>query len=164
MTQCLAGFRKAFCLVTVTCLLSSLVPPSATAGQTSRVERVLPGFGPGVKTVSIETGGLRADGVLAGWLQAAGTRSPWVKNAAPQPDSLRISKDDQHGSGSSKILGTSLFISGVFLCSWGIASWQVEEYQCCPPRNTENVIKIVVGVVLVNAGLLYLLGGAERAE
>lgn len=61
----------------------------------------------------------------------------------------------------NRIVGTSFFASGVFLCSWGITSWQDEEYQCCPPRNTENVIKIVVGVVLLNAGLFYLLGGAD---
>jgi hypothetical protein len=65
------------------------------------------------------------------------------------------------GSRNTKIIGCSLFSSGVFLCSWGISSWQLEEDQCCPARNTENVIKIIVGVVMVNAGLVYLLGGAD---
>jgi hypothetical protein len=65
-------------------------------------------------------------------------------------------------SGESKrndtIVGSSLLVSGLFLCSWGIASWEVEEYQCCPAHNTGNVVKIVAGIVLVNAGLMYLLG------
>ena len=87
------------------------------------------------------------------------------------PDSLKVlvpakgpgdgQADERAVHRNSKVIGTSFFASGVFLCSWGIASWQVEEYQSCPPRNTENVIKIVVGVVLLNAGLFYLLGGAD---
>jgi hypothetical protein len=68
-----------------------------------------------------------------------------------------VERRDRHGT----IIGTSLFSSGVFLCSWGIASWEFDRDQCCPARNTENVIKIVVGVLLVNAGLFYLLGGAD---
>ena len=56
------------------------------------------------------------------------------------------------------IVGTSLFVSGVFLCSWGITEWEIQEYQCCPARNTGNVVKIVAGIVLINAGLTYLLG------
>ena len=59
---------------------------------------------------------------------------------------------------NSKIVGGSFLASGVFLSGWGIISWQFEEDQCCPTRNTENVLKIVVGVVLINAGLAYLLG------
>jgi hypothetical protein len=55
------------------------------------------------------------------------------------------------------IVGASLLGSGIFLCSWGITSWEIEEYQCCPARNTGNVVKIVAGVVLINAGLIYLL-------
>jgi len=62
---------------------------------------------------------------------------------------------------SARIIGTSLFGSGLFLCSWGIASWQTREHQCCPTRNTENVLKIVVGVVLINAGLVYLIGATD---
>jgi hypothetical protein len=83
------------------------------------------------------------------------------------PDTVKVlvpgeGQTDRRGERrNARLIGTSFFASGVFLCSWGIASWQVEEYQCCPPRNTENVIKIVVGVVLVNAGLFYLLGGAD---
>jgi hypothetical protein len=60
-------------------------------------------------------------------------------------------------SRAGKIVGISLLGSGIFLCSWGIASWEIEEYQCCPARNTGNVVKIVAGVVLINAGLIYLL-------
>lgn len=58
---------------------------------------------------------------------------------------------------AKRIVGISMFGSGIFLCSWGIASWQVREYQCCPPNNTQNVIKIVAGLLLLNAGLIYLL-------
>jgi hypothetical protein len=60
-------------------------------------------------------------------------------------------------SRASKIIGVSLLGSGIFLCSWGIASWEVKEYQCCPAHNTGNIVKIVTGVVLINAGLIYLL-------
>ena len=59
---------------------------------------------------------------------------------------------------NDRIVGTSLFASGVFLCSWGITEWEIQEYQCCPARNTGNVVKIVAGIVLLNAGLMYLLG------
>ena len=58
---------------------------------------------------------------------------------------------------ASRIIGVSLLGSGLFLCSWGISAWEVEEYQCCPAHNTGNVVKIVAGVVLINAGLIYLL-------
>jgi hypothetical protein len=73
----------------------------------------------------------------------------------------RIGEGEGESSRRSKIIGTSLFASGLFLCSWGITSWQREEDQCCPPRNTENVMKIVVGIVLINAGLIYLIGGSD---
>jgi hypothetical protein len=67
--------------------------------------------------------------------------------------------EDQDGPSdrSQRILGCSLLASGLFLCSWGISSWEISEYQCCPARNTYNVVKIVSGVVLLNAGLVYLL-------
>jgi hypothetical protein len=79
-----------------------------------------------------------------------------------QPDTRdQRQADERVGRRNNKLIGTTFFASGAFLCSWGISSWQVDEYQCCPPRNTENVIKIVVGVVLLNAGLFYLLGGAD---
>lgn len=58
-----------------------------------------------------------------------------------------------------KIVGSVMLGSGVLLCSWGIVDWQTEETQCCPARNTDNVAKIVVGVVLINAGLVYLIAG-----
>lgn len=79
-------------------------------------------------------------------------------------DSGRMNEDTQasgRSGGDARIVGTSLLSSGIFLCSWGIVSWQFEDDQCCPARNTENVLKIIVGVVLVNAGLIYLLGGAD---
>ena len=68
-------------------------------------------------------------------------------------------EDDRQEDDSTAriIVGASLLGSGILLCSWGIASWEVEEYQCCPARNTGNVVKIVAGVVLLNAGLIYLL-------
>jgi hypothetical protein len=65
--------------------------------------------------------------------------------------------DERNESRARTIVGASLLGSGIFLCSWGITSWEVEEYQCCPARNTGNVVKIVAGVVLINAGLIYLL-------
>lgn len=63
----------------------------------------------------------------------------------------------QEDTRTARIIGISLLGSGLFLCSWGIAEWEVEEYQCCPAHNTGNIVKIVAGVVLLNAGLIYLL-------
>ncbi len=71
------------------------------------------------------------------------------------------SQDEAGIQRSCKIAAGSLLVSGLLLCSWGITSWQVEEYQCCPARNTDNVIKIVAGVLLINAGLLYLIEGCD---
>jgi hypothetical protein len=74
-----------------------------------------------------------------------------------------LATDEEDGSGSTssgkakKIVGVSLLGSGIFLCSWGITSWEVREYQCCPANNTANVIKIVAGILLLNAGLIYIL-------
>jgi hypothetical protein len=71
-----------------------------------------------------------------------------------------LAGEQEAGGGDSqarKIVGTSLLGSGIFLCSWGITSWEVEEYQCCPANNTGNVVKIVAGIILINAGLIYLL-------
>jgi hypothetical protein len=71
-------------------------------------------------------------------------------------------KQDEHGSaGTSRVIGISLLGTGLFLCSWGIASWEVREYQCCPAHNTGNVVKIVAGLLVLNAGLIYLLEGHE---
>jgi hypothetical protein len=67
-----------------------------------------------------------------------------------------VSGDDDTNR-TRTIVGTSLFGSGIFLCSWGIASWETDDTQCCPTNNTQNVIKIVVGLLLLNAGLVYLL-------
>ena len=64
---------------------------------------------------------------------------------------------DPNARRAKKIVGASLFGSGIFLCSWGIASWETDDTQCCPTNNTQNVVKIVVGVLLFNAGLVYLL-------
>jgi hypothetical protein len=58
-----------------------------------------------------------------------------------------------------KVAGAIMLGSGILLCSWGIVDWQTADTQCCPARNTENVAKLVVGVVLVNAGLVYLIAG-----
>ena len=83
-------------------------------------------------------------------------------DADPEPDGSGLSgdKEDARGSESGKkIAGAVMFGSGVLLCSWGIMDWQTDDTQCCPARNTENVAKIVVGVVLVNAGLVYLIAG-----
>ncbi len=85
-----------------------------------------------------------------------------------EPDSLRpnieLSQDgegdpsgDPEQTRARMIAGASLFGSGIFLCSWGITSWETDDTQCCPTNNTQNVIKIVVGVLLLNAGLIYLL-------
>ena len=80
-----------------------------------------------------------------------------------KPDILFEGDGSKEGSGSgedqrnSRIIGVTLLGSGLFLCSWGISSWEVEEYQCCPAHNTGNVVKIVAGVILLNAGLIYLL-------
>jgi hypothetical protein len=69
-------------------------------------------------------------------------------------------EEEDEGSGTgAKIAGAIMFGSGVLLCSWGIVDWQTADTQCCPARNTENVAKIVVGVVLLNAGLVYLIAG-----
>ena len=69
-------------------------------------------------------------------------------------------EEEGDGSGSAeKFVGAVMFGSGLFLCSWGIVDWQSGDTQCCPARNTENVAKIIVGVVLVNAGLVYLIAG-----
>ncbi|MFC1799415.1 hypothetical protein ACFL2Z_00675 [Candidatus Eisenbacteria bacterium] len=80
---------------------------------------------------------------------------------SPNVEFLKDGQADPSGdpdNGRAKtIVGASLFGSGIFLCSWGIASWETDDTQCCPTNNTQNVIKIVVGVLLLNAGLVYLL-------
>jgi hypothetical protein len=90
-----------------------------------------------------------------------------------RPPGLRFlgSGDDEAGGNgegvgeaarrNNLIVGGMLLGSGVFLCSWGITAWEVEEYQCCPAHNTGNVVKIVAGVVLINAGMIYLLGAED---
>lgn len=73
-------------------------------------------------------------------------------------------EEEEEGSGSGRntiIIGTTLLGSGIFLCSWGISAWEIQEYQCCPARNTGNVVKIVAGIVLINGGLMYLLGASD---
>jgi hypothetical protein len=72
-------------------------------------------------------------------------------------DGSKDGGDSARDTRTSRIIGATLLGSGLFLCSWGISSWEVEEYQCCPAHNTGNVVKIVAGVVLLNAGLIYLL-------
>lgn len=85
---------------------------------------------------------------------ARGEAPPPIEDVSDDPAGGRAGDVD---SRASKIVGATLLGSGIFLCSWGITSWEVEEYQCCPARNTGNVVKIVAGVVLINAGLIYLL-------
>jgi hypothetical protein len=79
----------------------------------------------------------------------------------PNMEFLSDGEDDPAGDSdrtrTRTIVGASLFGSGIFLCSWGIVSWQTDDTQCCPTNNTQNVVKIVVGVLLLNAGLVYLL-------
>jgi hypothetical protein len=73
-------------------------------------------------------------------------------------------EEERGGSGprrNTMIIGTTLLGSGIFLCSWGITAWEIQEYQCCPARNTGNVVKIVAGIVLINGGLMYLLGASD---
>jgi len=86
--------------------------------------------------------------------QVAGGDAPPVDVT---PDQAGDYQPEAPDSRANTIVGASLLGSGIFLCSWGIASWEVEEYQCCPARNTGNVVKIIAGVVLINAGLIYLL-------
>lgn len=72
-------------------------------------------------------------------------------------DGLEGPSGDQDKTGAKRIVGASLFGSGMFLCSWGIVSWETDDTQCCPTNNTQNVVKILTGVLLLNAGLIYLL-------
>jgi hypothetical protein len=84
-------------------------------------------------------------------------RIPYLSSDGPEASEA----GDGGVTQKSKIVGYSLLVSGIGLCSWGIASWEVEKYQNCPARNTGNVVKIVGGVLLLNAGLIYLLGGND---
>jgi hypothetical protein len=132
------GRRLASC-VTLFCLLVGVNSGTALSGNASRLERVL----------------------TVGWKYPAPATALFALSDKPQPDSLGFPVGRRDGRRNANIVGTGLFASGLFLCSWGITSWQMKEDQCCPPRNAENVIKIVVGIVLVDAGLVYLLGGAD---
>ncbi|MGD9141502.1 MAG: hypothetical protein PVJ42_08175 [bacterium] len=83
-----------------------------------------------------------------------------VDEESDKGNQVLIGEEKEEGSDTGKkIAGAVMFGSGVFLCSWGIVDWQFSDAQCCPARNTENVAKIVVGVVLINAGLVYLIAG-----
>jgi hypothetical protein len=86
-----------------------------------------------------------------------------VDDAGDGTESPRELAAEEKEYGSSergkKIAGAVMFGSGVLLCSWGIVDWHTDDTQCCPAKNTENVAKIVVGVVLINAGLVYLIAG-----
>ncbi len=90
---------------------------------------------------------------VGGSIEGDGMESPVL--AGGDGDS---GEEEASGTGK-KIAGAVVFGSGLLLCSWGIVDWQTGDTQCCPARNTENVAKIVVGVVLVNAGLVYLIAG-----
>jgi hypothetical protein len=85
-----------------------------------------------------------------------------VDEHSPKGNQVIVGDEEGKDEGSEKgkkIAGGVMFGSGLFLCSWGIVDWQFSDSQCCPARNTENVAKIVVGVVLINAGLVYLIAG-----
>lgn len=86
-----------------------------------------------------------------------------VVGASEGAETVREPAGDEGEYGGSergkKTAGAIMFGSGVLLCSWGIVDWQTDDTQCCPARNTENVAKLLVGVVLVNAGLVYLIAG-----
>jgi hypothetical protein len=147
---------KAPCLAIAVCFMASLVPGSARAGDGEGLHNRFPDFmlkhKPGAWHGTTDPAGTPPD--LAGF--------PVRLRDGSAADSLKTPAIVPKGAGrNSKIIGSSCFASGLALCSWGIASWQVREFQDCPPRNTENVIKIVVGVVLINAGLIFLLGGAD---
>ena len=81
--------------------------------------------------------------------------APGVSSAAIEGGAV---EDGGTGAGK-KVAGAVMFGSGVLLCTWGIVDWETDDTQCCPAGNTENVAKIVVGVVLINAGLVYLIAG-----
>ncbi len=110
----------------------------------------------------------------AGPAGAGDFRLPFPRYRLPDVDEVQAAGEDaepdivvasgaQGGTEESgtaeKVVGGIMFGSGVLLCSWGIVDWQTSESQCCPAHNTENVAKIVVGVVLINAGLVYLIAG-----
>jgi len=114
-------------------------------------------------TGALAEGGRSRLALLLGEGGAAGEDVPQADG-----DSLKVlipgqarAAEDPGGRASRNLIGGSFFASGLFLCSWGIVSWQMREDQCCPPRNTENALKIIVGVVMINAGLFYFLGGAD---
>mgnify|MGYP001598205963 CR=1 FL=1 len=159
-----AGRRSAAHWVVFALVLVVLVPLTA-AGQASRLERLLSlgdlrlqawaycdGDKPEMGTLSLTPLTVAEPSLESVLVHSAGD---------PKSDSLEARGDRKSRSPNPKIVGGSMFASGLFLCSWGITSWQRKEDQCCPPRNTENVLKIIVGLVLVNAGLAYLLGAVE---
>jgi hypothetical protein len=139
MTNRVTGGRRLTCCVTLFCFLVGVNSEIALSSDASRLERVL----------------------NVGWKHPVPATALFALSDKPQPDSLGIPAERRDGSRNANIVGTGLFASGIFLCSWGITSWQMKEDRCCPPRNSENVIKIVVGIVLIDAGLVYLLGGAD---
>ena len=148
---------KVPCLAIAVCFMASLVPASPRAGGDEGFHNRFPDFMLKHKPGAPWLGPTEAAGVLGDL-----ARFPVRLRDGGGADSLKTPAIAPKGaSRNSKIIGGSCFTSGVLLCSWGISSWQVREFQDCPPRNTENVIKIVVGVVLINAGLIFLLGGAD---
>ena len=95
-----------------------------------------------------------------GWVPDSPDPLPRIPLLGPN-DTGADDGESGEGDRGNKIVGSSLVVSGLLMCSWGIASWEVEEYQCCPANNTGNVVKIVAGVMLFNAGLIYLLLGDD---
>jgi len=158
MSRRLAGGRRLASCVTLICLAVELLPAAAAPRPASRLERMVgPGAGSGLQPAS------------GAWVAPASPATS--RDYAPpillasgnetQADSSAAEAGRKGPSRNAKIVGTTLFATGIFLASWGITSWQRDEDQCCPPRNSENVIKITVGIVLIDAGLVYLLGGVD---
>jgi hypothetical protein len=137
-------------------VLGAGVPGASAAGRAmSSVLRDQPSCGLlSDDSPSLSPGGYAPAGGLAPEL----ARGP---SGAPADTVRMLVPADAGGKRQNRLIGGSLFGSGLFLCSWGITSWETSESQCCPTRNTQNVLKIVVGVVLINAGLVYLLGGFD---
>jgi hypothetical protein len=162
MSRWFPGGRRLACCVTLISLAVEVYPavaaPTGAPHEVSRLERVA---GLGASPVRQ----LALDRQFAQASLFASDDFPAPVLLASGDEALPDSSDTRAGrrgvSRNAKIVGTTLFASGVFLCSWGITSWQRKEDQCCPTRNSENVIKITVGIVLIDAGMVYLLGGVD---
>ncbi len=100
------------------------------------------------------------------WLTSNRDPNGWYGSAKiisqnTQPDTTEKKASKAH---PNRFVGYTMLGSGLFLSSWGIVSWEMKEYQECPPSNTDNVIKIVAGILLINAALFYLFGGCDQGS